>query len=99
MAVVAGSRNPTPERWAKAVARALDEGVTVRQVNSSGAWVATSGTQPAVAYVLDIAHGIVQSCSCPAGDFGDLCKHAARWYFDHGLLDGPDDGAAALIAA
>ena len=38
------ARQASPERWAKAVRRALDEGVEVRQILSSGQWIATSGT-------------------------------------------------------
>jgi hypothetical protein len=96
------ARQATPERWVKAAGRAMSEGIEVRQVNTSGIWVATSGSQANVAYLLEIANGIVQSCSCPAGDFGDpCCKHAARFYLDAGVLDGPDDsdGASALVAA
>ena len=35
-----------------------------------------------------VRNGVVVSCSCPAGQFGDpCCKHAARYYLDAGLLD------------
>ena len=92
------SRVATPERWQKALERALTEGIEVRQVNSSGMWVANSGTHANVAYVLEIVHGVVRSCSCPAGEFGDACcKHAARYYFDAGLLD-PEPPAAQAAA-
>jgi hypothetical protein len=51
-------------------------------------WVATSGSQVTVAYVLEIGQGVVRSCSCPANAYGDpCCKHAARYYFDAGLLE------------
>jgi hypothetical protein len=81
------ARAPSPERWQRAAERALAEHIEVRQVNASGMWVASSGTQANVAYVLEIAGGFVQSCSCPAGTFGDpCCKHAARYYLDTGLL-------------
>lgn len=87
------SRQATPERWQKAARRAVDEKIEVRQVNSNGAWVSNSGTQANVAYMLEIAQGIVQSCTCPAGQFGDpCCKHAARYYLDIGtlVLDDPE---------
>jgi hypothetical protein len=81
-------RQASPERWQRAAERAVAEGIEVRQVNASGMWVATSGTHANVAYVLEITGSLVQSCSCPAGTFGDpCCKHAARYYLDAGLLD------------
>ena len=80
-------RQASPERWQRAAERALAEGIEVRQVNASGMWVATSGTHANVAYVLEITGTLVQSCSCPAGTFGDpCCKHAARRYLDAGSL-------------
>src|SRR5215210_2529206 len=82
------NRAPSPERWQRAAERALAEGISVRQVNASGMWVASSGTHATVAYVLEITGSVVQSCSCPAGTFGDpCCKHAARYYLDAGLLE------------
>jgi hypothetical protein len=81
-------RQASPERWQRAAERALAEGISVRQVNASGMWVATSGSQANVAYLLEITGSLVQSCSCPAGTFGDpCCKHAARYYLDAGLLE------------
>ena|SRR3712207_3858935 len=75
------NRAPSPERWQCAAERALAEGISVRQVNERGAWVATSGTHANVAYVLEITGELVHACSCPAGTFGDpCCKHAARFY-------------------
>jgi len=56
-------RRATPERWAKAAARAAAEGVEVRQVASTGQWVATSGTQANVCYLLNVANGVVQGCT------------------------------------
>ena len=81
-------RQASPERWQAALARALAEGVTVRQVNANGMWVASSGTDATMAYLLEVTGGIVHSCTCPAGQFNDpVCKHRARWYFDAGVLD------------
>ena len=92
------NRQATPERWRRAAQRAVAEGVQVRQINTSGMWVATSGTDATVAYILEVAGGVVRSCSCPAGEFGDpVCKHRARWYVDAGLLD-PDPYRRAVIA-
>lgn len=93
------ARQASPERWAKAVRRALDEGVEVRQILSSGQWIATSGTMAGTAYVLDVTGGIAHGCDCLAGLNDDpVCKHRARWFYDHGLLDGPDGPAAVAVA-
>jgi hypothetical protein len=82
------TRHATPERWQKAARRAVDEQIEVRQVNSNGMWVANSGTQANVAYMLEVVRGIVRSCTCPAGQFGDpVCKHSAAYYLMAGLLD------------
>src|SRR5215210_8443108 len=96
------NRAPSPERWQRAAERALAEGIQVRQVNASGMWVANSGSDPKIAYLLEITGSFVQSCSCPAGSFGDpCCKHAARFYLDAGLLEieDPDPDPPALGAS
>ena len=95
------TRQASPERWQKAAQRAIAEGISVRQVNTSGMWVANSGTQANVAYLLEITGNLVQSCSCPAGSYGDpCCKHAARYYLDAGVLelDDPEPDPPALGA-
>src|SRR5215207_11587667 len=75
------NRQVSPERWQRAAQRAISEGISVRQVNASGMWVGSSGSDVTMAYLLDITGGVVHACSCPAGDFGDpCCKHAARFY-------------------
>src|SRR5215210_4046568 len=82
------NRAASPERWQRAAKRSLAEGIQVRQVNASGMWVANSGSDPKIAYLLEITGSFVQSCSCPAGSFSDpRCKHAARFYLDVGLLE------------
>ena len=92
-------RVASPERWQRAAERALAEGIEVRQVNSSGMWVANSGAHSNVAYVLEIVAGVVRTCSCPAGEFGDpCCKHAARYYLDAGLLDPEPEPPAPALA-
>jgi hypothetical protein len=82
------NRQASPERWQRAAQRAITEGISVRQVNASGMWVGSSGSDATMAYLLEITGGVVHACSCPAGDFGDpCCKHAARFYLDAGLLE------------
>jgi hypothetical protein len=95
------NRQSGPQRWQAALCRALEEGVTVRQVNANGMWVAASGTDRSMAYLLEITGGIVHSCTCPAGQHGDpVCKHRAQWYFNAGLLsldnDTPEPAGPAL---
>ena len=63
-------------------------------------WTASSGSDPKLAYVLEVVAGVVRSCSCPAGEFGDpCCKHAARFYLDAGLVDPEPEGSPPASAA
>lgn len=76
-------REATPARWQAALARAIAEGVQVRQLAGCGAWIATSGTDAATAY--EVGAG---GCECQAGPFGDpICKHRAAYWHAQGLLD------------
>jgi hypothetical protein len=94
------NRQASPERWQRAAQRAIAENIQVRQVNANGMWTASCGSDPKVAYLLEVVAGVVQSCSCPAGEFGDpCCKHAARYYLDAGLLDPEPEGSPPAPAA
>lgn len=68
------SRPNTSARWRAALARARQEGVSVRQLAASGAWIATSTTDPHTAYEVS-----VYRCTCKAAEFGSdpVCKHRA----------------------
>ncbi len=68
------SRPDTPTRWSAALDRAEREGVSVRQLTASGAWIATSTSDPHSAYEVS-----VYRCTCKAAEFGDdpVCKHRA----------------------
>ena len=44
-------RVSSPARWTKAAERAVAEGIQIRQLAGSGAWVASSGSDPNAAYV------------------------------------------------
>ncbi len=68
------SRPDTPARWSAALDRARREGVSVRQLTASGAWIATSTSDPHAAYEVS-----VYRCTCKAAEFGDdpVCKHRA----------------------
>ncbi len=81
-------RPATPAQWQAALARALAEGVQVRQLAGSGAWLATSGSDAVTAYGLAVTNGVAHGCDCPAGAHGDpVCKHRAAFYHALGLLD------------
>lgn len=78
----------TVSRWHRAAERALAQGVTVRQVASTGQWIATSGSAADVAYALDVTGAVAHGCDCPAGQVSDpVCKHRAAWYLLIGALD------------
>lgn len=80
-------RKATPDRWQDAARRAVAQGIHVHQVNDSGAWIATSGTNPTGAYTIEVVAGVVRSCSCPAGQNEDaVCKHRAAYLLAAGLL-------------
>ncbi len=84
-------RRATPERWQAALKRALEAGVQIRQLAGSGAWVATSATDPAVAYLVN-----AQSCECQAAEHGDpVCLHRAMYWNAVGVLDLEPEPAAA----
>ncbi len=105
MATTMQTRKPmaaTPARWQAALRRAFEEGVQVRQLADSGAWIATSGTDAAIAYEVEVVAGLAHRCACPAGASGDpVCKHRALVHFRHGLLDPepPTPAAPALVPA
>ncbi len=75
-------RPNTPARWEAALARAHREGISVRQLTASGAWIATSSTDPHVAYEVS-----VHRCTCKAAEFGEdpVCKHRAALRMHLGL--------------
>ncbi len=76
-------RRATPERWQVALKRAIAEGVQVRQLAGSGAWVATSGSDTVAAYLVS-----GDSCECQAGEYSDpVCKHRAAYWHAQGALD------------
>ena len=79
------SRTASPARWARAVERAIAEGVTVRQLATSGIWVASSGTDADTCYALT-----THECECYAGAHADeVCKHRAALRVRLGMLTAP----------
>ncbi len=88
-------RRASHERWQAALQRALDEGVQVRQLAGSGAWIATSGSDAAAAYLVS-----GNGCECQAGEFGDpICKHRAAYWHALGALDLESEPATAARPA
>lgn len=89
----------TPATWQRMLRKALDEGIAVRQLAGSGAWIATSGTDPNGAYLVSLA-----ACECPGHEFGGYCKHRAKLAHHLGRLTlrgpepGPDPPAPAALA-
>ena len=58
---------------AKGAATRIEQGVDVRQLATTGVWVATSGTDSTPAYVVTET-----DCECRAAQEGDrVCKHRA----------------------
>lgn len=92
-------RQATPERWQRAAKRALANGIQVRQLAGSGAWIATSGSEVTTAYEVEVVAGVPSGCSCPAGEAGDpVCQHRAAVAVLFGLLD-PEPEPPAPVAA
>lgn len=93
-------RVASPERWQKALARAIENGVSAYQVANSGAWVVTSKSNPGVVYQTD---GV--ECGCQAWLNGDpVCLHRAAYFAAVGMLDldgdnNPEPSPTAPVAA
>ena len=95
------ARTSSPERWIKAAERAVAEGVQIRQLAGSGAWIANSGSDSTVAYEVEVTGNVAHGCGCLAGMNDDpVCKHRAAFYLLIGALDvTPEPDPPALGAA
>ncbi len=83
------ARPNTLARWQAALKRAHVEGVQVRQLAGSGAWIATSSRDASIAYEVSIA-----DCDCHAAQHGDpICKHRAMLRWTLNLLPFPTPAA------
>lgn len=93
-------RTDSPARWIKAAERAIAEGIRVRQLQSTGQWVAKSGTDEYLAYEVQVTGNVAHGCDCLAGLNGDpVCKHRAAFYLLIGSIDltpEPEPPAPAL---
>jgi hypothetical protein len=82
----------TPERWAKALERAIANGVEPLQIAGTGEWVVTSASKLGTVYRTD---GF--ACECDAALHGDgVCQHRAVVRFVLGLLTLPQQEPAAM---
>ena len=76
------SRRESLDRWHAALKRAQANNVHVYRIESSGQFIATSGTTVTAAYATD---GV--SCECAAAVHGDpICQHRAAYWAAHGML-------------
>ena len=77
-------RPETPERWERALARALAAGIDALEVGGSDSWAVESGSVAGLVYLVDAAG---RTCGCPAQMVGDpICKHRALVRFLSGDL-------------
>src|SRR5215213_595985 len=86
-------RQATPERWQRALRRALFAGVEAKQLSGNGEWIVSSASRPGIAYCTD---GV--SCDCEAAVLGgdSVCLHrAACWYGQSVLELDPEPPASA----
>src|SRR5829696_2926102 len=95
------TRTSSPARWMKAAERAVAEGVQIRQLQGSGQWIASSGSDSTVAYEVAVTGNVAHGCGCLAGLNDDpICKHRAAFYLLIGALDPepkPPASAASVI--
>jgi len=84
----ARTRTSSPARWMKAAERAVVEGIQIRQLAGSGQWVATSGSDAAAAYEVEVTGNVAPGCTCLAGLNDDpVCKHRAAFFLLIGALN------------
>jgi hypothetical protein len=76
-----GSRTSDAKRWAKALERAIAEALDVLVEPISGEAFVESAGRPGVLY-----HVSAHTCSCPAGQKGQICKHRACYLAQIGEL-------------
>jgi hypothetical protein len=87
---VVHQRVATPERWAKALERAIASGIEPLQIAGTGEWVVTSASKLGTVYRTD---GI--NCECEAAVHGDeVCQHRAVVLFVLGRLSFPEPTAS-----
>src|SRR5215207_3502371 len=77
-------RQATPERWQRALQRALFANVEAKQLAGSGEWIVSSASRPGIAYCTD---GV--SCDCEAAMLGGdpVCLYRAAYWYAQGVLE------------
>ncbi len=71
------TRTSSPARWMKAAERAVAEGIQIRQLAGSGAWIASSGSNANAAYEVEVTGNVAHGCGCLAG-LGAVLTGVAR---------------------
>jgi hypothetical protein len=81
---VGRTKQASPERWQRALQRALFAGVDAKQLAGTGQWVVSSASRPGPAYRTD---GI--ACDCEAAMLGGdpVCLHRAAYWYAVGVLE------------
>ena len=90
-------REVSPERWQRALQRALFAGIKAKQLTGSVEWIVSSASRPGIAYRTD---GV--SCDCEAAMLGSdpVSLHRAAYWFAQGVLErDPEPDPPALGAA
>ncbi len=83
--VVRQPRPESPERWQKALARAMAAGIDVLYVGGSDAYAVESQSRPGLVFLVDAAG---RTCGCEAATVGDpVCLHRALVRFITNQLD------------
>ncbi len=90
------NRQASPERWQRALERALFAGVEAKQLAGSGEWIVSSASRPGIAYRTD---GV--ECDCEAAMLGGdpVCLHRAAYWYAQGVLElDPEPDPPAPVA-
>jgi len=91
-------REDVGERWCLAAERAIKEKIRISQIESSGQWIASSGTKFGVSYAVGVTGNIAHSCDCDAANHNDkVCKHRAAFYLHIGALAIVDTETGEII--
>jgi len=96
METAQAARTESPERWERALARAVAAGIDCLEVGGAeGMWAVESQSRPGVCYLVDAAG---TSCGCQAAAGGDpVCLHRALARFLAGDLALPSVACPACF--
>jgi hypothetical protein len=71
----------SPQRWERALARAISDGLDVLVCAATGEAFVESGSRPGTLYAVS-----AEGCSCQAGAHDQICKHRAAYLAQLGEL-------------